>query len=829
MFSGKARIIFSFLLLTVCIWSAFNVEAVEAAPGITAEAIDEYLRSKGSPLAGYGNVFVSEGRRYSVDPRLIVAMAGSESTFGTTTCQDKPATEIHNAWGYMHWPQGIRTCLSFATWQAGIRTVTWQIGAGNNYFTAGRYTIEEIGRTYCGQTCNNWIRNATTFYVEMGGDTSNLRFVELQDAPQADAPQQGDNTSSTKQVTGYKLPWDANSSNQPYQVAGVRTSHTKVDNIPRQSIDFGTPFGTSIVAMRDGIATYSMNIGGDTNSYVVIDHQDGLCSVYMHLSSLSLGTFTSGNAFVSQGQEVGKSGRGGPKQTIHTHIAVYEKSGSSCGAYGNADKKREVVIIFDEIGRELNYNDWVTSQNQAGDRDEPPAVIQPSGDQYEPDGIFTQSTSISTNGTRQAHSIHQAGDEDWIRFTAFAGRRYIIEAMNLQGDTDTFIGLFWNNDGHTWLIESDDDDGSSSLASLIDWTATDTATFYVKVRNLNEDYGNENATYDIRIRDLGRSQASNNTRPDDRSGSVTSNGLNVRAGPGTGYRVLGQLGRNQSVTIQARNSNATWYQIDFSPGPDDFGWVSARYITTSANDLPVSDRISSVPANSSPAPSTASSAPSQQRQNAGNMDRNRYCQGRGFDEAALEEHTAYGWYCRSGNGNRSGMDLEVLCRQQHSSGYRPEYTNFNDPYSWRCIATNTASAPVPAQPQPAPQPQAPPRRTVTHYQVEVQEWRCGSNGIIALGLTPDGARRLKVSLIKCPTTSHAGKFGSSGHYWVRIDGERRYRFNYSEGHSMFVETINPAGDGYPGNHSYQIELYPNGQQEPIWSGVHRAWDIEVQE
>jgi len=141
-----------------------------------AEKIDEFLRSRNSPLAGYGQEFVDSGRTHNVDPRLIVAIAGAESSFGTANCQQWASADLHNAWGYMYWPNDVRTCRPFDNWEAGIEQVTWQIGTGAYYFTEGRDTIEEIGGTYCGEGCTNWVRNVTTFYTAMGGDPNNLRF-----------------------------------------------------------------------------------------------------------------------------------------------------------------------------------------------------------------------------------------------------------------------------------------------------------------------------------------------------------------------------------------------------------------------------------------------------------------------------------------------------------------------------------------------------------------------------------------------------------------------------------------------------------------------------
>lgn len=55
------------------------------------------------------------------------------------------------------------------------------------------------------------------------------------------------------------------------------------------------------------------------------------------------------------------------------------------------------------------------------------------------------------------------------------------------------------------------------------------------------------------------------------------NSLNVRQGPGTNTRVVGQLGPNQKVMVTSRSPDGQWCQIQFGPGGQT-GWVSARYL-----------------------------------------------------------------------------------------------------------------------------------------------------------------------------------------------------------------------------------------------------------
>ncbi len=139
--------------------------AAPAAPEITAAEIDSYLAGKGSPLAGLGQVFVDRGREFDIDPRLLVAIAGAESSFGTRICT------AYNAWNWFYsgW------CSSpFDSWPEGIYSVTR--GLRLYYFNQGRTTLSSIRDKYC-PGCTNWLTNVTIFYRdELGGDLSDLTF-----------------------------------------------------------------------------------------------------------------------------------------------------------------------------------------------------------------------------------------------------------------------------------------------------------------------------------------------------------------------------------------------------------------------------------------------------------------------------------------------------------------------------------------------------------------------------------------------------------------------------------------------------------------------------
>ncbi len=139
-------------------------------PATLAAQINAYLAGKASPMGDTGSSFDAWGQTFDVDPRLLVAIAGAESTFGKNgDC----ATQRHNAWGYGRgWP----SCWNFSTWDDGIHQTTWQI---QDYRTRlGLTNIHAIGQTWCGSGCTDWEPNVRAFYAELGGnpDTNDLTY-----------------------------------------------------------------------------------------------------------------------------------------------------------------------------------------------------------------------------------------------------------------------------------------------------------------------------------------------------------------------------------------------------------------------------------------------------------------------------------------------------------------------------------------------------------------------------------------------------------------------------------------------------------------------------
>jgi Tol biopolymer transport system component len=110
-----------------------------------------------------------------------------------------------------------------------------------------------------------------------------------------------------------------------------------------------------------------------------------------------------------------------------------------------------------------------------------PIAAHAAPDGYEPDDTPAQASVILVDGTIQDHTTDPAGDEDYVKFDAVSGHRYVIEnGPPASAPDQTYDMKLWlySSDGTT-LITSDDDSGPANY-SQIDWTATANETVYVR-------------------------------------------------------------------------------------------------------------------------------------------------------------------------------------------------------------------------------------------------------------------------------------------------------------------------------------------------------------
>jgi len=132
---------------------AGNAKAADARP----EIISQYLASYGSPLVIYAKHIVDMADKYSLDFRLITAIAQQESNL----CRIIPPGS-HNCWG---WGIHSESNLGFSSYEEGIETVSQ--GLKENYIDEGLTTPDQIMTKYTPSSNGSWAHGVNTFMSEM--------------------------------------------------------------------------------------------------------------------------------------------------------------------------------------------------------------------------------------------------------------------------------------------------------------------------------------------------------------------------------------------------------------------------------------------------------------------------------------------------------------------------------------------------------------------------------------------------------------------------------------------------------------------------------------
>jgi Zn-dependent metalloprotease len=117
-------------------------------------------------------------------------------------------------------------------------------------------------------------------------------------------------------------------------------------------------------------------------------------------------------------------------------------------------------------------------------------------DGWEPDDDRQNASTIEVDGRSQSHNFHDAGDWDFVRFTAAAGTTYTIETLNLGIRCDTVMVLF-DTDGQTIL--ADDNDSGEGLASRIIWTAPADGNYYIGLMQHHPNIFGGDTDYELRV------------------------------------------------------------------------------------------------------------------------------------------------------------------------------------------------------------------------------------------------------------------------------------------------------------------------------------------
>jgi len=70
----------------------------------------------------------------------------------------------------------------------------------------------------------------------------------------------------------------------------------------------------------------------------------------------------------------------------------------------------------------------------------------------------------------------------------------------------------------------------------------------------------------------------NRANPNDGNIAIVQEQLNVRSGPGADFNSLGTLNPQDVARLIGKDANGAWLQIEFAPGQDGKGWISAAFV-----------------------------------------------------------------------------------------------------------------------------------------------------------------------------------------------------------------------------------------------------------
>jgi len=138
--------------------------------------------------------------------------------------------------------------------------------------------------------------------------------------------------------------------------------------------------------------------------------------------------------------------------------------------------------------------------------------------------------------------------------------------------------------------------GQSPFTAVLEWTPQVEGSYSLSVRAFNTD-GGESAPTTINLNVVGSvlsPKATVTPTPTETPNiestpmGVVRTDLNVRAGPGTQYEVVGRLAANTEVEIVGQNQAGSWWYIVYPDTPDGHGWVAADYVpSTNSDTVPV--------------------------------------------------------------------------------------------------------------------------------------------------------------------------------------------------------------------------------------------------
>ncbi len=216
-----------------------------------------------------------------------------------------------------------------------------------------------------------------------------------------------------------------------------------------------------------------------------------------------------------------------------------------------------------------------------------------SGDGYEIDDTCSVANPIATDGTLQTHTFHDAGDQDWIKFTTEANKTYIIQTTNV-GDQHDGV-LFLHNICEAPALEAETNAFGQTVR--LEWNSTSASTYYLMFRQHDPAIYGENTNYDVSVRvdDMPPSAPrSPRSAPADQALILQwrhSSELDV-----VGYKICWGPTSGECAGVEdVAGGDTTYYELPNLVNGTRY-YIRIRAVDFSNNESPWSSEISNVPA-----------------------------------------------------------------------------------------------------------------------------------------------------------------------------------------------------------------------------------------
>jgi murein DD-endopeptidase MepM/ murein hydrolase activator NlpD len=206
---------------------------------------------------------------------------------------------------------------------------TWFALAGVSLETTpGTYSLELTGETEAGQALSKKISFGHGFAVARGKYPKIQAKLNVESKFTEPNPEQQKQIEESQQVKkdylnrvtperGWSGQFTAPADAAISDVFGSQRIFNGKSQSPHLGLDFRVPSGTPVAAMNDGTVLLARLLYYEGN-FVVLDHGQGLLTMYMHLSEFKV---KEGDQ-VKRGQVIGLSGSTGRATGPHLHVGV---------------------------------------------------------------------------------------------------------------------------------------------------------------------------------------------------------------------------------------------------------------------------------------------------------------------------------------------------------------------------------------------------------------------------------------------------------------------------------------------------------------------------